>query len=100
MRGARKTGIECSAVGRDDDAGVQEKVRYIDGRIEDAARVVAQVQHESFEHAGALVLQLVNGAAELASRVVTELAYANVAERWASNSLCTLATRIIWRRMS
>ncbi len=68
-----------TAVGVDDQAGVEEHVGDLHRLGEQPARIVAQVEHEAFELAGVLVRELATRLLEVVVGALLELRDAQVA---------------------
>ena len=63
MGRAREPGVARAAVRGHNHTGVEEQVGRIDCSVEYPARVIAQIENQSVEHAFVRVLHGVNGAA-------------------------------------
>src|SRR6059058_3898403 len=68
------------AHGRDDGAFLEEGVRHLDGLLEEAAGIAAQVEDEALERAAVLRLHRLDGAEHLAMRGPGEPGEADVAD--------------------
>ena len=77
-----ETCIGCAAVRRHDHAFVEECIGHTDGRIEQAARIVAQVEHQSAQLAIVLLLQLGDSRLQIGRRRLTEVRDLDVAIAW------------------
>jgi len=64
--------------GGDDDAAVQERVGHRHRGFQDAARVVAEVKHQTFERGAVVLAQILESRVQIIAGRFAELGYARV----------------------
>jgi len=69
-----------SAVGVNDETGIQEQISNADGLVQQASGIETQVENEPVETAGAFAAQSVDRLFEFARRAFLELCEPNVSE--------------------